>query len=65
MTTREELYQAVRLIKKHCFEQDEIDPNSCVRDDYKCPLWSLCFGAFRVSPAGWPDPEERGSEKNE
>lgn len=62
MATREDLFEAVRLIKEHCKEQDEISSNSCVRDDYKCPLWSLCFITLGVPPSNWPDPEEGGGE---
>ena len=60
MATKEELFKAVRLIKEHCKEQDGISPNSCVRDDYKCPLWSLCFITLGVSPTSWPDLEGGG-----
>jgi len=62
MATKEELFAAVRLIKEHCIEQDEIDPNACVRDDYKCPLWIWCFKNGKKTPNQWPDPEEGGGE---
>lgn len=63
MVTREELFAAVRLIKEHCIKQDEINPNSCVRDDYKCPLWSLCFLTLGMPPSNWPDLEEGGGDE--
>lgn len=60
MATEKELFAAVRLIKEHCKEQDN-NPNSCVRDDYKCPLWSLCFITLGVPPTSWPDPAKGGN----
>lgn len=62
MATKEELFNAVRLIKEHCKEQDKIDPISCVRKDYKCPLWNWCFENSVKTPNRWPDPEEGGGE---
>lgn len=60
MATREELLSAVRTIKNHCKEQDAFAPYSCVRDDYKCPLWFLCFSTFGMPPTEWPDLKEGG-----
>lgn len=60
MASREELLSAVRTIKEHCQEQDKIDPYSCVRDGYKCPLWFLCFNTFGAPPTSWPDLKEGG-----
>lgn len=57
MATEEELFAAVRTIRNHCKEQDEINPNSCVRDDYKCPLWLWCLKADgEKTPSQWPEP---------
>lgn len=58
MATREELLSAVKTIKEHCEEQDKLAPYSCVRDGYKCPLWSLCFFTPGVPPTEWPDLKE-------
>lgn len=61
MATEAELFAAVQTIKKHCKEQDEINPYSCVRDGYKCPLWSLCYITLGVPPTSWPDPAKGGN----
>ena len=62
MATRQELFAAVRTIRNHCKEQDTFNPNSCVRNDYKCPLWSLCFVTLGAPPSDWPDPKEGGED---
>ena len=62
MATKEELFTAVRLIKEHCKEQDRINQNTCIRDDYKCPLWIWCYKNGEKTPNRWPDPEGGGEE---
>ena len=57
MATREELFEAVRLLRKHC---RETECNECV-------LKTLCHNGDRdcigdSSPYFWPDPEEGGGE---
>lgn len=56
MATKEELYQAVRLIKEHC---DSMAERACC----ECPLKPICDRCFIGIPDEWPDPEE-GSDCN-
>jgi hypothetical protein len=51
MATREELFAAVRLIKKHC---DSMNGKACC----DCPLHPICDRCFIGIPDEWPDPEE-------
>lgn len=55
MATKEELFEAVRLIKEHCDSMAEI---SC----FQCHLKSVCNRCFIGIPDEWPDPEEGGGE---
>lgn len=56
MATREELFNAVRLIKDHC---DSMAEKACSN----CPLNStICNRCFIGIPDQWPDPEEGGGE---
>lgn len=59
ITTREELFAAVRLIIKNCKEQ-------IVHDCNECALYDYCFDGmpfFGRAPCNWPDPEEGGGEE--
>lgn len=56
ITTREELFAAVRRIIKNCKEQ-------IIHDCDECALYDYCFDGmpfFGRAPCNWPDPEEAG-----
>lgn len=57
MATKEELFEAVRTIKKYCEESPGCG---------YCPAFSWCVamrhGGGLNTPNRWPDPEEGGSE---
>lgn len=56
MATKEELFEAVRLIKEHCKLYTEYE---CLLN---CPLLQTCNRCFVETPQEWPDPEEGGGE---
>lgn len=57
MATKEELFQAVRLIKEHCEKV-----RSCVSDVYKCPIWNWCRTNTKFDPENWTVPKEGGGK---
>lgn len=59
MATKEELFAAVRLIKKHCKDSDMEECICC------CPLSYFCSNR-RIGydlPEEWPDPAEGGASE--
>lgn len=55
MATKEELFEAVRLIKEHCA--------SMAKEAWcDCFLQSVCSRCFIGIPDEWPDPEEGGGD---